>query len=69
VSDPAAPVLTGSLHIGGIVRRAAHPSDVNTPRNGGPQMIEVSRDGRRVYLTNGLYTPWDAQFYPAGIRG
>jgi methanethiol oxidase len=32
-------------------------------------MVEVSRDGRRVYLTNALYTPWDEQFYPDGIRG
>ena len=32
-------------------------------------MVEVSRDGKRVYLTNALYTPWDAQFYPDGIRG
>jgi selenium-binding protein 1 len=32
-------------------------------------MVEVSRDGRRIYLTNSLYTPWDAQFYPDGIRG
>ena len=39
------------------------------PLNGGPQMVEVSRDGRRVYLTNSLYLPWDAQFYPDGIQG
>ena len=39
------------------------------PLNGGPQMVEVSRDGRRVYLTNSLYVPWDAQFYPDGIQG
>ena len=32
-------------------------------------MVEVSRDGRRVYLTNSLYSPWDAQFYPDGIKG
>ena len=32
-------------------------------------MVEVSRDGRRVYLTNSLYVPWDAQFYPDGIQG
>jgi selenium-binding protein 1 len=32
-------------------------------------MIEVSRDGKRVYVTNSLYTPWDSQFYPDGIRG
>ena len=22
-----------------------------------------------MYVTNSLYTPWDAQFYPDGIRG
>lgn len=32
-------------------------------------MVEVSRDGPRVYVTNSLYTSWDAQFYPEGIRG
>jgi selenium-binding protein 1 len=69
VSDPFKPVLSGSARIGGIVARTAHPRDSATPLNGGPQMVEVSRDGRRVYLTNALFTPWDAQFYPDGIRG
>jgi methanethiol oxidase len=69
VSDPFNPKQTGSVHLGGIVRRAAHPSAANRPLTGGPQMVEVSRDGRRVYLTNGLYLSWDAQFYPAGIDG
>jgi selenium-binding protein 1 len=32
-------------------------------------MVEVSRDGKRVYLTNSLYAAWDAQFYPEGIDG
>ena len=32
-------------------------------------MVEVSRDGRRVYFTNSLYVPWDEQFYPDGVRG
>jgi selenium-binding protein 1 len=31
-------------------------------------MVEVSRDGRRVYLTNSLYASWDEQFYPEGIK-
>ena len=39
------------------------------PLNGGPQMVEISRDGRRVYVTNSLYSTWDDQFYPDGIRG
>jgi selenium-binding protein 1 len=67
VSDPRHPRETGSVHLGGIVRRAPHPAA--GPVNGGPQMVEVSRDGRRVYLTNSLYASWDAQFYPEGIDG
>jgi methanethiol oxidase len=69
VSDPFEPRLVESVHVGGIVRRTAHPKDADRPLNGGPQMVEVSRDGRRVYVTNSLYSPWDAQFYPDGIRG
>jgi selenium-binding protein 1 len=34
---------------------------------GGPQMVEVSRDGKRIYLTNSLYGSWDDQFYPDGV--
>jgi selenium-binding protein 1 len=68
VSDPFHPKLTGSVHLGGIVRRAAHPRAAQTPLNGGPQMVEVSRDGKRVYFTNSLYAPWDEQFYPEGLR-
>jgi len=69
VSDPFAPRLTGSVNIGGIVRRATHPFHPATPLNGGPQMVEVSRDGKRVYFTNSLYQSWDEQFYPDGVRG
>ncbi|MGH9723203.1 MAG: selenium-binding protein SBP56-related protein, partial [Bryobacteraceae bacterium] len=68
VSDPFQPKLTGSVHLGGIVRHAPHPGKPQQPLNGGPQMVEVSRDGRRVYFTNSLYVPWDDQFYPEGIR-
>ena len=67
VSDPRNPKETGSVRIGGIVANAPHPAA--GPVNGGPQMVEVSRDGRRVYLTNSLYRSWDEQFYPEGIRG
>jgi methanethiol oxidase len=67
VSLPERPVLIGSVHLGGIVRHAPHPA--GGALNGGPQMVEVSRDGRRVYVTNSLYAAWDAQFYPEGIRG
>ncbi|MBV8343409.1 MAG: selenium-binding family protein [Candidatus Eremiobacteraeota bacterium] len=67
VSDPFAPKLVGSVHIGGIARRAPHPANPSRPLAGGPQMVEISRDGRRVYFTNSLYRAWDDQFYPDGV--
>jgi len=67
VSDPFNPRLAGSVRLGGIVSHAPHAKGGEL--NGGPQMVEVSRDGRRVYVTNSLYASWDAQFYPEGIRG
>jgi selenium-binding protein 1 len=67
VSDPFTPKLTGSVRLGGIVSHAPHPTA--GALNGGPQMVELSRDGRRIYLSNSLYRAVDAQFYPEGIRG
>ena len=67
VSDPFHPVETGSIRLGGIVGRVAHPSFPDERLAGGPQMVEVSRDGKRVYVTNSLYGSWDDQFYPDGV--
>jgi selenium-binding protein 1 len=67
VSDPFSPQLAGKVRLGGIVSREAHPK--SGPLKGGPQMVEVSRDGRRVYVSNSLYSKWDTQFYPAGLDG
>lgn len=69
VSDPFHPKKVSSIRLGGIVSRAAHPSKPEQALNGGPQMVEISRDGKRIYFTNSLYTPWDTQFYPDGVRG
>ena len=69
VSDPFEPKLTGKIRIGGIVSRASHPGAANGALSGGPQMVEISRDGKRVYFTNSLYGAIDPQFYPDGIDG
>jgi len=69
VSNPFHPKLTGKVRIGGIASRAGHPGFNNGALNGGPQMVEVSRDGQRVYFTNSLYSSIDVQFYPDGING
>jgi methanethiol oxidase len=68
VSDPFKPKLTGKVRIGGIISRAGHPK-AKGKLNGGPQMVEISRDGRRVYFTNSLYGAIDPQFYEGGLKG
>ena len=32
-------------------------------------MVELSRDGKRLYFTNSLYVAWDNQFYPGSANG
>src|SRR5215212_3517465 len=61
VSDPRQPKLTGQLWLGGLLGK---PNDAGRDLNGGPQMIQLSFDGRRLYVTNSLYSSWDNQFYP-----
>jgi selenium-binding protein 1 len=64
ISDPANPRLTGRLWLGGLLGK---PNDAGRDLHGGPQMIQLSLDGRRLYVTNSLYSTWDNQFYP-GLR-
>ncbi|KAL6058530.1 single stranded nucleic acid binding protein [Balamuthia mandrillaris] len=77
VSDPADPKLVGQVFIGGSVRKGG-PVKVTTEGYeqpeipqvkghelaGGPQMIQLSLDGKRLYVTNSLFSVWDKQFYP-----
>src|SRR5204862_7083220 len=58
VSDPFYPELTGTVRIGGIVSRAAHPQRTE-PLSGGPQMVEGRRGGGRAYFTDSLYGATD----------
>ncbi|MEM9943755.1 MAG: selenium-binding family protein [Planctomycetota bacterium] len=63
VSDPANPKLTGQLWLGGLIGKSAALKGKKL--EGGPQMLQLSLDGKRLYVTNSLYSPWDNQFYPA----
>ena len=63
IQDLPAPCI--SVELSAAPRTRKRPRQ---PLNGGPQMVEVSRDGQRIYFTNSLYAPWDEQFYPDGIR-
>lgn len=67
VTDPLKPVLTSQLWLGGVARRTCHPNGRQFP--GGPQMIELSLDGKRLYWTNSFYSKCDDQIYPEGMPG
>ena len=61
VSDPANPKLTGQVWLGGVI---GHKSDMKKPMTGGPQMLQLSKNGKRLFVTSSLYSVWDNQFYP-----
>jgi len=62
ITDSAKPRRTGTVKLGGLVR------DVGKLKGkdmiGGPQMLQLSLDGKRLYMTNSLYSTWDNAFYP-----
>jgi selenium-binding protein 1 len=61
ISDRSRPRLVGQLWLGGLLGNA---TDADRELSGGPQMLQLSLDGRRLYVTNSLYSTWDNQFYP-----
>lgn len=62
VSDPRHPRLTGQVWCGGVLGRESGVPDRRL--TGGPQMLQLSLDGRRLYVSNSLLSSWDNQFYP-----
>ncbi len=62
ISDPAKPRLTGQLFVGGLIGKAKEFRGQKLI--GGPQMLQLSLDGKRLYVTNSLLSVWDNQFYP-----
>lgn len=63
VSDPAHLELAGQVWIGGLLGKGKPVR--GRKLCGGPQMLQLSLDGKRLYVTNSLYSTWDNQFYPA----
>ncbi|XP_027575606.2 methanethiol oxidase isoform X1 [Pipra filicauda] len=79
ISDPRRPRLVGQVFLGGSIARGG-PVTVLEDKElqcqpepfviqgkkvpGGPQMLQLSLDGKRLYVTNSLYSGWDKQFYP-----
>jgi hypothetical protein len=65
VHETGVPNVGDELHHFGWNRctSACHGPD-RSHLNGGPQMLQLSYDGRHLYVTNPLYSSWDNQFYP-----
>lgn len=78
VSDPANPKLTGQVFIGGSVHKQSGVKVLQDEEldeqpearfiqgrkiEGGPQMMQLSLDGKRLYVSSSLTSVWDKQVY------
>lgn len=83
ITDPSKPKLTGQVFLGGIVESDSQykvTEDLELDHQpppvfikgrrifGGPQMLQLSLDGKRLYVSSSLYSPWDKQFYPDMVK-
>lgn len=83
ISSRNKPILVGQVFIGGSIvaggpvtvvndselESQPKPLIVNGKRiEGGPQMLQLSLDGKRLYVTTSLYSNWDKQFYPELLK-
>lgn len=83
ISNPAEPKLTGQVFLGGVLLNDSkvkvvedlelleQPSPVivkGRRLEGGPQMLQLSLDGKRLYVSSSLFSPWDLQFYPDMVK-
>jgi selenium-binding protein 1 len=62
INDPAHPVQTGQVWLRSLVGDTCQIQEHKL--EGGSQMLQLSLDGRRLYVTNSLFSSWDNQFYP-----
>ena len=56
------PGQSAQVWVGGVLGKA--PKFRDGPARGGPQMLQLSLDGKRLYVTDSLFSTWDNQFYP-----
>ncbi|NXX46052.1 SBP1 oxidase, partial [Tricholaema leucomelas] len=83
ISDSRRPQLVGQVFLGGSITRGGavtvledkelqcqpEPLVIQGKKvQGGPQMIQLSLDGKRLYVTTSLYSGWDKQFYPELVK-
>ncbi|MDJ0596784.1 MAG: selenium-binding family protein [Pleurocapsa sp. MO_226.B13] len=62
ISEPMNPRLTGQVWWGGLLNKGSAVKGRQSAA--GPQMLQLSLDGKRLYATDSLFSTWDNQFYP-----
>lgn len=62
ITDRSNPKRTGRVWMGGLLGKAPEVNGIAVM--GAPQMIQLSLDGQRLYVTTSLFSSWDNQFYP-----
>ncbi len=62
ITDRSNPKMTGQIWLGGLLGKAPQVNGIDVM--GAPQMIQLSLDGKRLYVTTSLFSSWDNQFYP-----
>ncbi|XP_015111894.1 methanethiol oxidase isoform X1 [Diachasma alloeum] len=83
ITDRRNPKLVGQVFLGGSIlsdskvrvvddkELKAQPEPVFIKGRrlyGSPQMLQLSLDGRRLYITTAIFKPWDVQFYPEHVK-
>nr|XP_060614587.1 methanethiol oxidase-like [Anolis sagrei ordinatus] len=83
ITDPHCPKLVGQVFVGGSLQKGGPVTVLEDPEldcqpdpfvihgkkvQGGPQMLQLSLDGTRLFVTTSLLTAWDKQFYPKLVR-
>uniref|UniRef100_A0A8D0FND1 Methanethiol oxidase n=1 Tax=Strix occidentalis caurina TaxID=311401 RepID=A0A8D0FND1_STROC len=83
LSKTCKPRLVAQVFVGGLLTRCGsvsvcrneelkcqpEPLVVKCKRvYGGPCKMQLSLDGKRLYVTNSFYSTWDKQFYPCMVR-
>ncbi|XP_030898090.2 methanethiol oxidase-like isoform X2 [Melopsittacus undulatus] len=83
ISNTRKPRLVGQVFLGGSITKGGPVTVVEDKElqcqpkpfvikgkrvRGGPQMLQLSLDGKRLYVTNSLYSGWDKQFYPDLVK-
>lgn len=83
ITDRRNPKLVGQFFMGGSIVRGGPVTVIEDSElkeqpaplvingktlQGAPQMLQLSLDGKRLYVTTSLFSAWDKQFYPELVK-